>query len=199
MGALTFLMAKNTNDTRFRKVDVDQFTESAFQDDQTDENSIPAIAESHINSLLANNRNNDALLFVLQNAPINSKDKAVKDAAARIMMKILSSYKLTQIDEAIATLNEEQIDLLMKYIYRGFDSLKDANSLTLLNWHEKVFQRGNLGCIIRVMTDRKRLTGYTRYRDYHTNVVTTLVVGVVYELKQVLGDTVFEEARLCKF
>jgi actin related protein 2/3 complex subunit 5 len=50
-----------------------------------------------------------------------------------------------------------QIDLLMKYIYRGFESPSDGSSGHLLLWHEKVFEKGGLGSIVRVLTDKKKV------------------------------------------
>lgn len=62
-------------------------------------------------------------------------------------------------DDALSYLeSNEQIDTLMKYIYRGFENPGDGSkSGHLLQWHEKVFNLGGIGCITRVLTDRKRV------------------------------------------
>lgn len=45
----------------------------------------------------------------------------------------------------------------MKYIYRGFEQPSDGSSGHLLTWHEKVFAKGGVGSIVRVLTDKKRV------------------------------------------
>ena len=45
----------------------------------------------------------------------------------------------------------------MKYIYRGFENPSDNSSAQLLFWHEKVFDEADVGAIVRVLTDRKRV------------------------------------------
>ncbi|KER19485.1 hypothetical protein T265_11759 [Opisthorchis viverrini] len=156
-------MAKNTGDTKFRKVDVDQYTESAFQDEQADDSSATKLNEFDVRGLLEKYfgiiaKFDEALALVLQNAPINSKDQALKDTAFRYVMRLLSQIKAQNIDEFVAGLDEPKIDLLMKYIYRGFEQQpQDVTNATLLTWHEKVHARGKSGCIIRVLTDRRRI------------------------------------------
>ena len=60
-------------------------------------------------------------------------------------------------ESIVKELDNDQRDLLMKYIYRGFETPFDNSSAQLLNWHEKVFDESDLGSIVRVMTDRKRV------------------------------------------
>ncbi|TNN13506.1 Actin-related protein 2/3 complex subunit 5 isoform 2 [Schistosoma japonicum] len=130
-------MSKNTGDTKFRTVDVDRLTEPAFQDELTDEAKPSSLNISEINDLISSGRSTDAILCILQNAPINSKDPQVKDTAFKLMM--------------------HKIDLLMKYIYRGFEQPQEISCATLLTWHEKVYAYGKVGSIMRVLTDRKRV------------------------------------------
>ena len=44
----------------------------------------------------------------------------------------------------------------MKYIYRGFEIPSEGSSGNLLTWHEKVFARGGVGSIVRVLSDTNR-------------------------------------------
>lgn len=60
-------------------------------------------------------------------------------------------------DNAIQALEENDLlDVLMKYIYRGFEIPSEGSSGHLLQWHEKVFAKGGVGCIVRVLSDTKR-------------------------------------------
>ena len=72
-------------------------------------------------------------------------------------MKVLLSTKQNQVDAIVKTLDTDQKDLLMKYIYRGFESPSEGSSAQLLFWHEKVFETAGVGSIVRVMTDRKKV------------------------------------------
>lgn len=56
------------------------------------------------------------------------------------MVKVLSSFKTSDIEKAVASLDRAGVDLLMKYIYRGFEKPSDNSSAVLLQWHEKVQQ-----------------------------------------------------------
>ncbi|KAH8855379.1 Actin-related protein 2/3 complex subunit 5-B [Schistosoma japonicum] len=151
-------MSKNTGDTKFRTVDVDRLTEPAFQDELTDEAKPSSLNISEINDLISSGRSTDAILCILQNAPINSKDPQVKDTAFKLMMRLLSQFKSNQnIDDFLSTMDQDKIDLLMKYIYRGFEQPQEISCATLLTWHEKVYAYGKVGSIMRVLTDRKRV------------------------------------------
>lgn len=60
-------------------------------------------------------------------------------------------------DQAVEILEQNDLlDVLMKYIYRGFEMPSEGSSGHLLQWHEKVFAKGGLGCICRVLADTNR-------------------------------------------
>ena len=60
-------------------------------------------------------------------------------------------------DGILSSLDRSLLDVLMKYIYRGFEKPSEKSSNVLLLWHEKVYNIGGVGCIVRVLTDRKRV------------------------------------------
>ncbi|CAH8435876.1 Actin- protein 2/3 complex subunit 5 [Schistosoma haematobium] len=151
-------MAINTGNTKFRMVNVDQLTEPTFQDELTEDIKPSRLNISEINSLISSGKSTDAILNILQNAPINSKDQQTKDTVFKLMMRLLSQFKSNQnIDEFLSSMDQDKIDLLMKYIYRGFEQPQEISCATLLTWHEKVYTYGKAGSIMRVLTDRKRV------------------------------------------
>lgn len=67
------------------------------------------------------------------------------------------SIKTPQMDGAIDVLSDvDLVDVLMKYIYRGFEFPSDGSSAHLLQWHEKVYAKFGVGCITRVLTCTNR-------------------------------------------
>ena len=73
------------------------------------------------------------------------------------MMRVLLSIKQNQVDAIVKELDSDQRDILMRYIYRGFEIPSEGSSGHLLIWHEKVFEISGVGSIVRVLTDRKRV------------------------------------------
>lgn len=59
-------------------------------------------------------------------------------------------------DDCIAQLDRDLQDVLMKYIYRGFEIPNEGSSGHLLVWHEKVYNVSGVGSIVRVLADSKR-------------------------------------------
>ncbi|KAG4068054.1 hypothetical protein HA402_011387 [Bradysia odoriphaga] len=150
-------MAKNTSSSAFRKIDVDQYNEDNFKEDETDSSSQLGPDENEITKLLANGKNVEALKIVLENAPLSSQSQQVKDNALSLILRVILSIKSMQINTAVETLAEQDLlDTLMKYIYRGFEIPSEGSSGQLLQWHEKVFARGGIGCINRVLSDTNR-------------------------------------------
>lgn len=149
-------MSKNTSSTKFRKVDVDAYNEDNFHDEDVEEET-QGPNEGEVQSLLAKSRNLDALKLVLTNPPVATKNQATKDRALQCVMRILLSFKSAEVENAVKSLDATQSDVLMKYIYRGFECPSDGSSAQLLTWHEQTFKVAGLGSIIRVLTDRKRV------------------------------------------
>eukprot|EP00069_Balaena_mysticetus_P009205 bmy_10512T0 len=134
-------MSKNTvSSARFRKVDVDEYDENKFVDEEDGGDGQVGPDEGEVDSCLrqypsvgrpphptrpspssgpplrAGRNMTAALQAALKNPPINTKSQAVK---------------------AVQSLDKNGVDLLMKYIYKGFESPSDNSSAMLLQWHEK--------------------------------------------------------------
>jgi actin related protein 2/3 complex subunit 5 len=151
-------MAKPSRNVAFRKVNVDQYDEENYVDDATaDDEGSAGPNDTELQAMLAKNRNADALSYVLSNAPLNNKNQAVKDRALQAVLRVLLSFKAAEIDAALGSLDQTKLDVLMKYIYRGFELPSEGSSAQLLVWHDKVFAVGGLGSIVRTLTDRKRV------------------------------------------
>lgn len=73
-------MAKNTFSNAFRKIDVDQYNEDNFKEDENAENAnnLPSIDENEVNSLLNQGKQIEALISALQNAPLGCKNQQIK-------------------------------------------------------------------------------------------------------------------------
>ncbi|CAD7079009.1 unnamed protein product [Hermetia illucens] len=150
-------MAKNTSSSAFRKIDVDQYNEDNFREDELDSSGNVGPDESEITSLLNQGKHSEALLAVLQNAPLGCKNQQIKDNALNITLRVLLSIKSSQMEPIVDALEERDLlDVLMKYIYRGFEIPSEGSSGHLLQWHEKAFAKGGVGCIVRVLSDTNR-------------------------------------------
>ncbi|KAK2514994.1 hypothetical protein Q9233_014606, partial [Columba guinea] len=64
-------------------------------------------------------------------------DAGPEEQAQGTMLKVLTSFKSSEIEQAVNSLDRNGIDLLMKYIYKGFEKPTENSSAILLQWHEK--------------------------------------------------------------
>ncbi|XP_023329922.1 actin-related protein 2/3 complex subunit 5 [Eurytemora carolleeae] len=150
-------MSKNTSSNAFRRIDVDQYAEDNYKEEVDNDSVAAGPNETDVMALLAQNKQAEALKHVLSNAPLGSNNQAVRDASFSLVLRVLLSFKTSQIDEAVKQLDNETRDILMKYIYRGFEVPSEGSSIQLLVWHEKVFALSGVGSIVRVLTDKKKV------------------------------------------
>ena len=73
-------MSKNTSSSAFRKIDVDQFDEGNFKDDEgpAQDSGFAGVSESEISNLLSKGKSDEALKVLLASAPVGSKNQADK-------------------------------------------------------------------------------------------------------------------------
>ncbi|NXD24502.1 ARP5L protein, partial [Spelaeornis formosus] len=96
-----------------------------------------------------------ALHTALRSPGSTGRSQASKEQAQGTMLKVLTSFKSSEIEQAVNSLDRNGVDLLMKYIYKGFEKPTENSSAILLQWHEKALAVGGLGSIVRVLTARK--------------------------------------------
>ena len=77
-------MAKNTSSSAFRKIDVDQYNEDNFEEDEIDMNGSVGPDDAEITKLLNQGKSNEALKIVLESAPLGSKNQQAKVSHCRI-------------------------------------------------------------------------------------------------------------------
>ena len=73
----------------------------------------------------------------------------------QIVLDVLTRFRSSDVEKAVNSLSSDEVDILMKYIYRGFANPTENSCGILLVWHEKAVAVGGMGTIVRVMTDRK--------------------------------------------
>ncbi|XP_077986685.1 actin-related protein 2/3 complex subunit 5-C-like [Glandiceps talaboti] len=148
-------MAKSSRSTQFRCVNVDDFDENRFREDEQTDDVAAGPDEAEVTGYLNQKKNIDALHAVLRNPPVGSKNHASKDKAFQLVLRVLSAFKSSEMENGVKQLDKDTLDILMKYLYKGFECPTDNSSAILLTWHEKAVSSGGLGSIVRVLTDRK--------------------------------------------
>lgn len=149
---------KDSSASAFRKIDVDQYSDNNFREEDADGGigGPTGPDENEILTLLSQGKNAEALISVLRSAPLGCKNQQIKDNARNLTLKVLLSIKSTQMDDCLAQMDRDLLDVLMKYIYRGFEVPTEGSSSHLLTWHEKVYNISGFGSIVRAFADSKR-------------------------------------------
>ncbi|XP_015909458.1 actin-related protein 2/3 complex subunit 5-B isoform X1 [Parasteatoda tepidariorum] len=152
-------MSKNTTSSAFRKIDVDQYNDDYYKEEEGSEPHSPPTGpdEQEIQNLINQGKHIDAMKNLLRTAPTGTKNQCIKDAAFNLVLKVILSIKTSDIEKTVAQLDRDQIDMLMKYVYKGFENPSEGRSAHLLAWHEKVYAAGGMGSIVRVLTDKKHV------------------------------------------
>ena len=92
----------------------------------------------------------------LENPPLAAKNKETKKKSADVVAKVLVNTKEADIPKIVDSLDADELDILMKYIYRCLET-GDNDSKPLFKWHEKVLEKSGMGSIVRVLSERKTI------------------------------------------
>ncbi|PRP85006.1 actin related protein 2/3 complex, subunit 5 [Planoprotostelium fungivorum] len=93
-----------------------------------------------------------ALDQALQDPPYNAGE-AVRTKNAALVVSVLSAAKEKDIDGIVSKLSDDNLDLLMKFVYKGLETGENSN--ILLKWHESVFGKTGLGSIVRALAEKR--------------------------------------------
>ncbi|CAO3695443.1 unnamed protein product [Umbelopsis ramanniana] len=150
----------------FRRIDIDQYDEDIYTEEEiladaesgrsVDEiNSIVDARATDVRNLLTRGNNGEALTKSLEDPPYGRNLENAKAKNIKTVVDVLNQFRANDIPTAIKELNLDQQDVLMKYLYAALSKPEQFNSGMILNWHEKLTEVAGPGSIVRVMTDKR--------------------------------------------
>lgn len=110
---------------------------------------------AQVQGLLAQHKNEEAVRVALEDPPLLSKNEAVKDENAKVVMGALLACNKGEMQRAIDALSSSLEDMLMMYIMR-FLAIA-SQSAVMLEWHQKLVAKAGSGCAMRAFTERKQV------------------------------------------
>ncbi|KDN43143.1 hypothetical protein RSAG8_06296, partial [Rhizoctonia solani AG-8 WAC10335] len=156
------------SDTAFRKIDVDTLEEDVllatdlYDPDPRGPDGALADAKAkttQVRTALSKGDTQGALSLILTDPPYGAEAEEAKALTTSSVFLVLASTKAADIPNILRSIEPEQHDTLMKYLYKGMalqnEQTVEVNSSVLLTWHEKLAEIAGTGCIVRVMTDRR--------------------------------------------
>ncbi|CAE6412577.1 unnamed protein product [Rhizoctonia solani] len=156
------------SDTAFRKIDVDTLEEDVllatdlYDPDPRGPDGALADAKAkttQVRTALSKGDTQGALSLILTDPPYGAEAEEAKALTTSSVFLVLASTKAADIPNILRSIEPEQHDTLMKYLYKGMalqnEQTVEVNSSVLLTWHEKLTEIAGTGCIVRVMTDRR--------------------------------------------
>lgn len=112
-----------------------------------------ALPEYDVTSLIQACQYSEALKLVIKHSSNMGRKHPMRSQVAELMLKVILNVKSSEIESVVNTLNLDEIDVLMRFIYYGFEYPVEGSSAHLLTWHDKAANRGGLGSIVRVLTE----------------------------------------------
>ncbi|PVU98645.1 hypothetical protein BB560_005627 [Smittium megazygosporum] len=99
----------------------------------------------------------DALRKSLESPYFGLEDSSLQEKFATLVHDVLSSTRIQDAKKAMDPLSQEDLCLLMKYVYYCLSRPRIYNCSALLSWHEKIVETAGVGCISRVLADKRAL------------------------------------------
>ncbi|GAA5867487.1 hypothetical protein JCM8547_007521 [Rhodosporidiobolus lusitaniae] len=161
----------------FRRIDIDAFDEdrvlasSLYHPDPRPASQILSDAQAKdktVRGLVQRGDTAGALKEVLREGewPYGEEDQGEvtqgKAVALSTVLAILNSTRSTDIPSLVSALDPSEQVTLMKYLYKAMESLgsdpnTQASGNVVLGWHEKLTEVAGIGCIVKVLSDRRRV------------------------------------------
>ena len=144
--------------TGHRLLDVDQYDEERYVEEADTENLSSALAsvQSQVEQMLSSGRGEEALKLVISD-PMYKADQASKDESAKLAAKVMGAFKTADISKAVSGMSPAEVNVLLKYVYRGMELPETGASASLLAFHKACVDAAGEGAIVRVLTDRQRV------------------------------------------
>lgn len=133
----------------FRKIDVDKYDEDVLLEEElidvdtrspTELKQIAQQRTVEVRSLIGKGDPRGALAVILNDPPYGDANANLeaKNATLSALLEIFNVTKSSDVAQIVKSLNVEEQDVLMKYLYKGLASPELGASAVLLGWHEKV-------------------------------------------------------------
>ncbi|KAG7530982.1 hypothetical protein FFLO_04653 [Filobasidium floriforme] len=154
-------------DGAFRKINIDLLEEDVllpsdlYDPDPRGVEGVLADAKNRsgeVRGLVSKGDIASALNVILTDCPYGEDVDEAKDITTSALLLILNSTRSTDISNLVKGLSGDHQDRLMAYLYKGMANLGEKSEISgsvLLSWHEKLTEVAGVGCIVRVMTDRR--------------------------------------------
>mmetsp|Transcript_31340 Transcript_31340/g.48921 ORF Transcript_31340/g.48921 Transcript_31340/m.48921 type:complete len:122 (-) Transcript_31340:54-419(-) len=107
--------------------------------------------ESRAVTAMNQNKTIEALQIAIENPPYWA-EQDIKDKNADLFLDVVARVKESDIKKHVEPLNNEQLDALMKYVYRGLER-KPAQATALLKYHECIREKAGQGAIVRALVE----------------------------------------------
>ncbi|WWC70051.1 uncharacterized protein I206_103995 [Kwoniella pini CBS 10737] len=153
----------------FRKINIDALEEDVllpsdlYDPDPRGPDGVLSDAQAkstEVRNLISRGDIPGALNAILTDPPYGEGVDEAKNLTKNALLLILNSTRASEIPAILKSLGQEQQDHLMAYIYKGMAAIGQGSDVTgsvLLNWHSQLTEVAGVGCIVRVMTDRRTL------------------------------------------
>mmetsp|Transcript_9802 Transcript_9802/g.14930 ORF Transcript_9802/g.14930 Transcript_9802/m.14930 type:complete len:136 (+) Transcript_9802:91-498(+) len=103
----------------------------------------------------ASSGNHIGILKSVSSNPPNCKDQDLQKKIALPVVTALSKLKKSNIDSLLKELDEKAREVLLAYVYYGFQS-QPKTATEFLNWQQAIVKMDGVGVIVRVATNIKR-------------------------------------------